>query len=145
MTRKVSVIVDRDGAEGFFRRAQEHARALDTGEELPDETVIAFEDPAEMMKMLTSARMRLLALLREGGEVRTADLAERLGRDKRAVSRDVMAMRAHGLVLTKYVSNAGHGRNLVVMPSAKRVELKAAIYTEAVSSWPGGRGPRVKG
>jgi predicted transcriptional regulator len=80
-----------------------------------------------MMKMLTSARMQLLASLREGGATRIADLAEKLGRDKRAVSRDVIAMREHGLLLTTYVSNAGHGRNLVVMPSAKRLELKAAI------------------
>jgi hypothetical protein len=36
-------------------------------------------------------------------------------------------MQEHGLVRTKYVTNAGHGKNLVVMPSAKRVELKAAI------------------
>lgn len=127
MTRKVSVVVDKAGAEGFFRRAREHARVLDAGEDLPDETVIAFEDPADMMKMLTSARIRLLASLRQDGEVRITDLAARLGRDKRAVSRDVIAMREHGLLLTKYVSNAGHGRNLVVMPSAKRVELKAAI------------------
>jgi predicted transcriptional regulator len=127
MKRKISVIVDKDGAEGFFRRARAHARALDAGDELPNEAVIAFEDPADMMKMLTSTRMQLLASLREGGATRIADLAQKLGRDKRAVSRDVSAMRQYGLLLTTYVTNAGHGRNLVVMPSAKRLELKAAI------------------
>lgn len=127
MTKKISVILEAEGAGGFFRRAREHARALDAGERLPGEIVIAFEDPADMMKMLTSERMRLLASLRESGETRISELAERLGRDKRAVSRDVNAMREHGLVRTKYVVNAGHGRNLVVMPSAKKVELKAAV------------------
>ena len=127
MSRKISIIVDREGAEGFFRRARAHARALDAGERLPDEVVIAFEDPVDMMKMLTVERLRLLRSLREVGETRVGDLAERLGRDKRAVRRDVNAMREHGLVSTKYVVNAGHGRNLVVMPLAKRMELKAAI------------------
>ena len=127
MSRKISIIVDREGAEGFFRRARAHARALDAGERLPDEVVIAFEDPVDMLKMLTVERLRLLSSLREVGETRVGDLAERLGRDKRAVRRDVNAMREHGLVLTKYVVNAGHGRNLVVMPLAKRMELKAAI------------------
>lgn len=127
MSRKISIIADREGAEGFFRRAHAHARVLDAGERLPDEVVIAFENPADMMKMLTVERLKLLHSLREAGETRISDLADRLGRDKRAVSRDVNAMRAHGLVLTKYVANAGHGRNLVVMPLAKRVELKAAI------------------
>ncbi|GEM_PF-233506 len=116
-----------EGAEGFFRRAHAHARALDAGERLPNEVVIAFENPVDMMKMLTVERLRLLNSLREAGETRIADLADRLGRDKRAVSRDVNAMRVPGLILTKYVTNAGHGRNLVVMPSAKRLELKTAI------------------
>jgi predicted transcriptional regulator len=127
MSRKISILTDRDGAEGFFRRARAHARALDAGERLPNEVVIAFENPVDMMKMLTGERLRLLHSLREVGETRIGDLADRLGRDKRAVSRDVKAMRVHGLVLTKYVANAGHGRNLVMMPSAKRLELKAAI------------------
>jgi predicted transcriptional regulator len=127
MSRKISILADSDGAEGSFRRARAHARALDAGERLPNEVVIAFENPVDMMKMLTGERLRLLHSLREVGETRIADLADRLGRDKRAVSRDVKAMRVHGLVLTKYVANAGHGRNLVVMPSAKRLELKAAI------------------
>lgn len=127
MSRKISILADREGKEGFFRRAHAHARALDAGERLPDEVVIAFEDPADMLKMLTAERLRLLTSLRDAGETRISDLADRLGRDKRAVSRDVNAMRVHGLVLTKYVANAGHGRNLVVMPLAKRVELKAAI------------------
>ena len=117
----------KQGVEGFFRRAHAHARALDAGERLADEVVIAFENPVDMMKMLTVERLRLLNSLREAGETRIADLAVRLGRDKRAVSRDVNAMRVHGLILTKYVTNAGHGRNLLVMPSAKRLELKAEI------------------
>jgi predicted transcriptional regulator len=127
MSRKISIVADREGAEGFFRKAHGHARALDAGERLPNEVVIGFENPVDMMKMLTVERLRLLRSLREVGETRVADLAQRLGRDKRAVSRDVNAMREHGLVLTKYVANAGHGRNLVVMPLAKRMELKAAI------------------
>ena len=127
MAAKAKVAVDKTGMEGFFRRAHEHARALDSGKSLRSEIVIAFENPADMMRMLTVERIRLLNSLRENGESLIADLATNLGRDKRAVSRDVSAMREHGLVRTRYVTNAGHGKNLVVMPSAKRVELKAAI------------------
>ncbi|MDP9039739.1 MAG: hypothetical protein M3O02_10775 [Acidobacteriota bacterium] len=50
-----------------------------------------------------------------------------LGRNRRAVSRDVTTLKEHGLVTTRYVTNPGHGRNLVVRRAAKRLELKAAI------------------
>lgn len=127
MGHKLFIQADKSGAEGFFRRAREHARLLDKGAPLPDETVIAFEYPADLLRMLSEERLRLLDSLRSAGESPLTELAVRLGRDKRAVSRDIAAMRHHGLVRTRYVVNPGHGRNLVVMPVAKRVELKAAI------------------
>jgi predicted transcriptional regulator len=123
----VSLIVDESGAEGFFKRARAHAQALDRGEKIPARTVIAFENSADFFRMITGERMRLLELLRDVGESPITELAAQLNRNKRAVSRDVSELREHGLLLTKYVTNAGHGRNLVVMRAAKRLELKAAI------------------
>ncbi|GAC1430947.1 MAG: hypothetical protein NVSMB62_28160 [Acidobacteriaceae bacterium] len=127
MKRKVNVVVVEDGVDEFFRRARRNARALDRGEILPDESTIIFEDPAHLLRMLTAEKKELMKALRSGGPTPIGALAERLGRDKRAVSRDVAAMREHGLVRTEYVAGAGKRRNLVVMPTAKRLELKAAI------------------
>jgi len=36
MSRKISIIVDESGADGFFRRVREHARALDRKEGIPE-------------------------------------------------------------------------------------------------------------
>lgn len=127
MERRVSVIVDASGPAGFFKRAKAHARMLDRGERVPAETVIAFEDPADFLRVVTSERMRLLSALSESTESPITELASRLKRNKRAVSRDVAALKDYGLLLTKYATNAGHGRNLVVMRAAKRLQLKAAI------------------
>jgi len=127
MKGKTSIIVDERGMEGFFERAHARAQAMDRGERLPSERVIAFERAEDMLRMMTTERVRLLDDLRNAGESRITDLAARLGRDKRAVGRDVNDMREHGLVRTKYITNAGHGRKLVVMPTAKRLKLKAAI------------------
>ena len=68
MPKIVTVVVDRSGAEGFFRRAMEHAEKLDKGDAVPEERTIAFEDPAMMMRMLTTERMRLLDSLLATGE-----------------------------------------------------------------------------
>ena len=126
MMRKVSVVVVEDGVEEFFKRAHKHARMLDRGEALPGETTIVFEDPAQLLGMLTVERKRLLHTLRDEGATPITALAERLGAE-RAVSRDVSAMRERGMVKTTYVFDAGKKRNMVVMPTAKRLELKAAI------------------
>jgi predicted transcriptional regulator len=127
MRRKVTVLVVEDGMEEFFQRARRNAQALDRGESLPDETTILFEDPAQLLSMLTVERKRLLTTLRDEGASPITALAERLGRNRSAVSRDVAAMREHGLVKTRYVPSLGKRRNLVVMPTAKRLELKSAI------------------
>ncbi|HZY62141.1 MAG TPA: hypothetical protein VFE38_06395 [Edaphobacter sp.] len=127
MTRKVSIAVDRNGLKNFFRDSLERAKALDRGELLPEEVRITFEDPSEMMRMLTTERVRLLDSLKHEGEAQITDLAVRLGRNKRAVSRDVSVLREHGLLITKYVTNSGHGRNLVVSSAARVLELRAAI------------------
>ncbi len=127
MSRKISIVVDTTGAKGFFERVREHARALDRGETVREESLIAFEDPADLLSMLTGERVRLLSALKEEGALQISELALALGRNKRAVSRDVSALRDHGLVATKYVVNAGHGRNLVVSPVAKKLRLVAAI------------------
>ena len=88
MKHKVSVVVVEDGMDEFFKRAHKHARMLDRGEALPGETTIIFEDPVQLLGMLTVERKRLLHTLRDDGATPITALAERLGRDKRAVSRE---------------------------------------------------------
>lgn len=127
MTSRARVVLDKSGSAGFFRRAKAHARALDRGELLKEEVVIAFEDPADFLKVMTKERFRLLASLQKEGSKPITDLASGLGRQKRAVTRDVTALSKYGLLKKKLVVNAGHGRHLIVTPVAKRIELKASI------------------
>jgi hypothetical protein len=37
--------------EDFFKRGRQLAKTADRGEQLPDERIISFEDPADMMKL----------------------------------------------------------------------------------------------
>ncbi len=127
MNRKIKVRLDKEGISSFFDRVESNARALDRREDIPDEVVITFAEPSAMPRVMTAERLRLLETLQKEGEVPVSRLAENLGRDKRAVSRDISALREYGLLETRYGTNAGHGRNLLVMPSARRLELTAAI------------------
>jgi predicted transcriptional regulator len=113
-------------AEDFFARSLERARRLDRRERLPRELRLTFEDPADLLRVLTARRVSLLQAVRTrpGG---VSELAERLKRDRTAVKRDVRVLTTFGLVQTREEVNPGHGRRKVVEPLAERYELVATI------------------
>jgi predicted transcriptional regulator len=126
MKKKVRVRVAANGHTGFFKRAREHARRLDRGLELAPEITVSFEDPADMMRVLSTQRVRLLRAARQKPSP-VSDLAIRLQRDVRAVSRDVELLEHFGLLRSRYEKNPGHGRRRIVEPRAASYQLVAAI------------------
>ena len=102
MKRSTKVWVTADGAEGFFRRAREHARKLDRGEPIAPEITVTFEDVNDMLRVLSAEHTR-------------------------AVSRDVDLLESFGLLRTRYEKNPGHGRRRIVEPCAANYKLVAAI------------------
>ncbi len=125
MKRSVKFRVVADGAEGFFSRAREHARKLDKGVELETEVTISFENPADMIRVLSAERIRLLKMAKKPCPV--IELANFLGRDTRAVSRDINLLESFGLLHSTYVPNPGHGKRRVVETRAARYQLVANI------------------
>jgi predicted transcriptional regulator len=125
MSKEAKLRVVTDGTDGFFSRAREHARRLDRGERLEAELVISFEDPSEMMKVLSAERLRLLQASKTATPVSV--LADNLKRNARAVSRDIHLLESFGLLRTCYVPNPGHGRRKIVESKAKKYQLIANI------------------
>jgi predicted transcriptional regulator len=123
---KTRVTVASDGVNGFFARASERARKLDRGEELAPEIVISFQDPSDMLRVLSAERVRLLRLAKER-PLAVSELAGGLKRDTRAVSRDVDLLEEFGLLQSRYVPNPGHGKRRIVHSRASRFQLEAAI------------------
>lgn len=125
MKKNVKFRIVSDGVEGFFSRAREHARKLDKGEELEPEITISFENPADMIRVLSAERIRLLKMVKKPSPV--VELANSLKRDTRAVSRDIDLLENFGLVHSRYVPNPGHGRRRVVETRAAKYQLVANI------------------
>jgi predicted transcriptional regulator len=125
MKKNVKFRVAADGVEGFFGRAREHARKLDKGEKLEPEITISFENPADMIRVLSVGRIRLLKMAKKHSLV--VELANCLNRDIRAVSRDIDLLENFGLVHSKYVPNPGHGKRRVVETRAAKYQLVANI------------------
>lgn len=124
--KKDKVNIATGSTDEFFRRVRRDAAKLDRGESIPAEINITFEDPAELLNVLTTERVRLLRRAKTGA-LPISDLASGLNRDVRAVSRDVMRLEKAGLLRTSYRINPGHGKCKIVEPVAAKYRLTASI------------------
>lgn len=110
----------------FFQRGRQLARVADMGEPLPVEHIISFEDPADVMKLITATRLALFRAVKETpGSI--TDLAARLRRDRSAVKRDLDALERFGLVTIAEKVLPGHGRMKEVRATAARIQLRAEV------------------
>ncbi|HUX27911.1 MAG TPA: HTH domain-containing protein [Terracidiphilus sp.] len=124
--KKGKVTITTGTVDEFFGHVRSRATKLDRGESIAPEVTITFEDPLEMLNVLTSERVRLLRRAKAGA-VPISDLASSLKRDVRAVSRDVSRLEKAGLLRTTYRINPGHGRHKVVEPVAREYNLTASL------------------
>ena len=112
--------------EDFFKRGRLLAKAADRGQPLPDERIISFEDPADVMKLITAARLALFRAVKEmPGSI--TQISERLHRDRSAVKRDVDELERAGLVMIADKVLPGHGRMKEVRATASRFSLQAEV------------------
>lgn len=123
---KTRITIRTESTEEFFARVLARAKKLDRGEPLTPGISISFEDPLELLSVLTLERVRLLRRVK-GKPQRLAALATGLKRDVRAVSRDVSLLEKAGLLRTSYVTNPGHGRLKMVEPVAQEYKLVANL------------------
>jgi predicted transcriptional regulator len=124
--KKNGVDIRAGSTDEFFSRVRHHAAKLDHGKSIAPRISITFEDPLEMLNVLTSERVRLLRRAKAGA-LPISDLASELNRDVRAVSRDVIRLEKAGLLRTSYRVNPGHGRYKVVEPVAREYSLTATL------------------
>ena len=113
-------------ADAFFRRSTTRAQKLDRGEKLLPEMRLTFEDPADLLRVLTTQRVRVLDAVRKN-PAPVSELATVLKRDRTAVRRDVRILMTFGLVNTREETNPGHGRRKIVGPMASKCELVTTI------------------
>ena len=110
----------------FFRRGKEVARKLDRGERISDVNIITFEDPEDILELVTAARVDIFrAVKEEPGSI--TDIARRLHRDRSAVKRDVDILAAAGLIQVETKPFHGHGRIKFVTALAEKFQLTAQV------------------
>jgi predicted transcriptional regulator len=120
------VIIKTHTTEDFFKRGRTLAKLADQGKPLPEESVVSFEDPTDLLKFLTTARLEVFRAVKEQPGSITA-IAERLHRDRSAVKRDVDILAKYGLVEVEPKVLPGHGRMKEVRTTAQSFRLEAQL------------------
>jgi predicted transcriptional regulator len=112
--------------EDFFARGRRLAEAADQGKAIAEERILSFEDPADVMKLITATRLALFRAVKEApGSI--TDIAARLHRDRSAVKRDLDELEQVGLVTITEKVLPGHGRMKEVRAAASRFQLMAEV------------------
>jgi predicted transcriptional regulator len=110
----------------FFERGHKFSKLADRGEAIPHSRVIAFEDIQSLLRVLTGKRVLLLKQIqRTPGSI--SALAERLNRDRSAVTRDIQVLERYGVIQVSERPLAGHGRQKWIAPVAGEVRLTAVL------------------
>jgi predicted transcriptional regulator len=118
--------VSSGSVEALIGRSLERARKLDRGEKLPPEITMTFVDPADLVRVLSAERVRVIHAVREKPAA-VSELAATLRRDRKAVKRDVALLESFGLVNARVEINPGHGRKRIIEPLAAKYQLVATI------------------
>ena len=114
-------------ADEFFERSKVRAEKMDRGKTLTPEIRVTFEDPADLLKVLSVERLRVLRIIRTSANPTISGLALTLKRDRKSVSRDVKLLEGLGMLRTRTEANPGHGVVTIVEPLAKTYHLMATV------------------
>jgi predicted transcriptional regulator len=120
------VTVSSESVEEFIGRSLARARKIDRGDRLAPEITMTFEDPADLIRVLSAERVRVIHALREK-PAPISELATTLKRDRKAVKRDISLLESFGLVNAREEINPGHGRRRIIEPLAAKYQLVATI------------------
>lgn len=124
--RPIPTIIEHATTEDFFRRGREIARLADRRGKLKARRIVSFDDPGEMAVLLAPRRFALLlAVWQRAGTI--ADLAARLQRSTRAVSRDVVLFARLGILVVEHSQNAPLGMNRKVRAVADKLVLTCVV------------------
>jgi predicted transcriptional regulator len=117
---KIKVI--QEPTEDFFKRGREIARQADSSGPVVTSLMISFEDPRDITRLLSTAKLTLLATVRNAPASIT-DLAKTLHRDRSAVKRDVSDLVSIGVLSVRDVPHPGHGIKKEVSATSQKIQF----------------------
>ena len=110
----------KESTEDFFKKGRKIARLADAQKPIPESYVLSFDDPQVFSTLISPAKLRLIASIREEpGSISV--IAKKLHRDASSVSKDISLLEGFGLVAVKDKTNPGHGKIKEVSATSKKI------------------------
>lgn len=114
--------------DAFFRGVARDLERVRSGRSAHAVTTVSFESVPALLMTLTPKRYALIEAVKEHGRFESIEaLANVVGRDRAAVSRDLKALAEAGLLRVREAVLPGHGRRLEIAPAARRLKLELTI------------------
>lgn len=111
--------------EEFLAGSRERLRRFRATGEVAARATVSFSSVAALLDVLTPRRHALIEAVKQRGRFDSIEaLANALQRDRAAVSRDLKALVAAGLLQVNAAVAPGHGRRAEISPVAERLTVE---------------------
>lgn len=110
----------------FFSRAREAALRADRGEPFEGKVTISFEDPDQMLMLLSGGRRRIMLEVMKRPQT-VKNLANILSRNRSTIAKEIRYLEQKGLLSRKKATAEENGAEVFVQAVAPKIELVAML------------------
>ena len=121
-----TVRVRTGNVDDFFSRAREAALKADRGERFEEKVTISFEDPDQMLMLLSGGRRRIMLEVMKRPQT-VQNLANILNRNRSTIAKEIRYLEEKGLLSRKKAQAKENGCEVFVEAVAPKIELVAML------------------
>ncbi|MBU0989874.1 MAG: MarR family transcriptional regulator [Proteobacteria bacterium] len=121
-----TVSIRTGNVEGFFARARNAALRADRSEDFEDKMTISFEDPDQMLLLLSGGRRRIMLEVMKRPQT-VQDLSKLLNRNRSTIVKEIRYLEQKGLLSRKRTQARENGSEVFMEAVAPKIELVAML------------------
>ena len=121
-----TVSIRTGNVDEFFARARRAALKADHGEDFEDKVTISFENPDEMLLLLTGGRRRIMLEVMKRPQT-VQELANILNRKQATIAKEIRFLEQKGLLSRKKVQAREKRSEIFIEAVAPKIELVSML------------------
>jgi len=121
-----TVSIRTGNVDEFFARARKAAVKADSGDDFEDKVTICFENPDDMLLLLTGGRRRIMLEVMKRPQT-VQELANILNRKRATIAKEIRFLEQKGLLSRKKTQAKENGSEVFVEAVAPKIELVSML------------------